>query len=298
MIQISICICTRKRTAGLQTLLGSFEEMQIPCNTSISVIVVENDSENFSESIIKEFSLKSKFKIRYFLERNQGIAFARNRSVKEAGDCDFCCFTDDDQVVASDWLKELLKCQNEFNSDGVAGPTLPSFDKEVPAYIKHFHTPKTYQYGTIVNSAFTGCLLLRKKYLNLIEGPFNVRLNFTGGEDSFLTKQVIDLGGIIRYNPDAIAYEIIPQNRTTIKFVINRSFRIANTGLFVRALREKDFNRLAALPRVLMRFGNGLLILIPFLIFGKENRLIGLIKITKAVGGFSFILGRKNQFYK
>jgi len=54
-------------------------------------------------------------------------------------------------------------------------------------------------------------LLIRKKYLDKLSGPFDTRLNFSGGEDSFLTKDISELGGIIRFNPDAIAYEIIPE---------------------------------------------------------------------------------------
>jgi succinoglycan biosynthesis protein ExoM len=298
MMNISVCICTRKRKDGLTKLLQSFCEMQIPPDTSIRIIVVENDKEKTSESVIEKFSSNSKFKIDYYLETRQGIAYARNRSVKEAGDCDFCCFTDDDQIVSTDWLAELLKCQHEFNADGVAGPTKPYFTAEVPVYIRNFHQPKSYQYGTIVGSAFTGCLLLRKKYLDMLDGPFEIRLNFSGGEDSFLTKQITDLGGIIRYNPNAVAHEIIPENRTTVAFVIKRKFRTSNTELLIKSFTDKDFSKIRAIPRLILRFCNGLLIVIPFLIFSKNDKLKGLIKIVNALGGFSFIFGKQSQFYK
>lgn len=297
-MNISICICTRKRKDGLKRLLDSFEKMQTPPDIKIRIIIVENDIENYSEYIIKEFSLKSKFRINYYLEPRQGLVFARNKSVEETGECDFCCFTDDDQIVSTDWLIELLKCQHEFNADGVAGPTYPIFDAEVPAYIKDFHTPSTYQYGTIVNSAFTGCLLIRKKYLDLIEGPFDLRLNFTGGEDSYLTYLISTIGGVIRYNPKAIAYENIPDNRTTIKYVIKRAYKRSNTGLFVKSLVGNEFSKLSALPKLTRKFCYGFLIVIPFIIFGKANKLKGLLKIIDAIGGFLFIFGRKIQFYK
>ena len=158
--------------------------------------------------------------------------------------------------------------------------------------------PEIYDYGTIVKKAYTNCLLLRKKYLDRIDGPFDKRLNFTGGEDSYLTHLITHLGGIIRYNPDAIAYERIPDNRTTIKYVIKRTYRISNEGLFVKTLKDKKFSKLNALPRLIMRFCYGSLIVIPCFLFGKADRLKGLIKISDALGGFLFILGKKNQFYK
>jgi len=278
--------------------LNCFDNLQIPPETDVRIVIVENDSENFSENVVNEFSAKSKIKTDYFLEKRQGIVFARNRSVDEAGKCDFCCFVDDDQLVDSKWLAELTKCQKEFNADGVSGSSPPMFLFKVPEYIKHFHTRKTYPYGTIRESANTGCLLLRKEYLDRVEGPFDIRLNFTGGEDSYLTHLITIKGGVIRYNPDAIASEVIPKERTTIKFVLIRSFRIANTMLLVDSLKDKEFNKWDTMPRLIMRLINGLLLLIPYLIFGKTNRLFGLIKISRAIGGLSFVLGKTNQFYK
>jgi GT2 family glycosyltransferase len=297
-VNVSICICTRKRKEGLKKLLDSFEKMQAPPDTNIRIIVVENDLKNFSEYLINEFSLKSKFRISYYLETRQGVVFARNRSVEEADDCDFCCFTDDDQIVSSDWLIELMKCQHEFNADGVAGPTFPVFNKEVRAYIKDFHTPANFHYGTIVSHAYTGCLLIRKKYLDMLEGPFEIRLNFTGGEDSYLTFQITNLGGIIRFNPNAIAYEIIPESRSTLKYVIKRKFMTSNSALLIISMTNKNFTKISALIRLVMRFFYGLLIIIPFFIFGKANKLKGLLKIINAAGEFAFILGRTNQSYK
>ena len=106
------------------------------------------------------------------------------------------------------------------------------------------------------------------------------------------------MGGVIRFNPDAIAYERIPDNRTTIKYVIKRTYRISNAGLFVKSLEDNKFSKLHALSRLVMRFCYGVLIFIPFFLFGKADRLKGLIKISDALGGFLFILGKKNQFYK
>lgn len=298
LTDISICICTRNRQEGLKSLLKSLDEMQIPSGANIRIIVVENNSENFSEHIVKEFSEKSTIGISYFLETSQGLAFARNRSVKEAGNCDFCCFVDDDQIVKSDWLSELVKCQTEFNADGVSGQNPPIFSNKVLVSVEKFHMPVVYQYGTIVKSAYTNCLLLRKKYLDQIEGPFDLKLNFTGGEDSYLTGLITNNGGVIRYNPNAIAYEIIPKDRTTIKFVLKRTYRISNEGLFVMTLRDSKFSKWNALPRLIMRFSLGVLIVVPYFLFGNVNKLKGLIKISDAMGGFSFILGSKNKYYK
>lgn len=297
MIKIAVCICTRNRQEGLVKLLGSIENMERPPETDIRIIIVENDIKNYSESLVRAFASESKFPIEYYLEPRQGIVYARNRSVKEAGNCDFCCFTDDDQVVSSDWISELLKCQLEFDADGVAGPTKPCFVKKVPLYLEEFYQPDSYQYGTIVQTGFTGCLLLRKRNLEQIEGPFDLRLNLSGGEDTFLTRQITDLGGTIRFNPNAVAYEFIPENRASLRFVINRTFMKSNTRLYVNGIMGKDFNKLELLPRLVMRFTYGLIIIIPYFIFSKRERFKGLMKIVNAAGGFAYIFGKRSRFY-
>jgi succinoglycan biosynthesis protein ExoM len=295
---ITVCICTRKRKDGLKRLLESIEALIIPAGVELSIVIVENDSENLTESVVREFAAGSRFKVSYYLETKQGIVYARNRSVAEAGNCDFCCFTDDDEIVEPDWIEELVKCQREFEADAVAGPTMPSFTKDLPVYITSFHKPNNYPYGTIVGSAFTGNLLVRKKYLDMLEGPFESRLNFSGGEDSYLTKQIIKHGGEIRFNPNALASETVPEARTTVKYILRRKFRTANTELIIRSINEKNFTRYKALPRLVLRFLNGLLLLIPYLIFGKADKLKGLTKMANAVGGFAFVFGKQTQFYR
>ena len=298
MTDISICVCTRKRQEGLKKLLDSFIEMQIPSDTQVSIVIVENDVENHSEYIVNEFSYKSTIKINYLLETKQGLAFARNTSVKGADGSTFCCFVDDDQIVANDWLIELMRCQKEFNADGVWGTNPPLFEEKVPDYITRFHTDSEFNYGDIVKEAYTNCLLLKKEYLDKIEGPFDVRLNFTGGEDCYITNIITKMGGVIRCNPNAKAFEIIPKSRTKIKYIIKRTYRTSNTSFFVESLMEKRKLGLSIFPRLFLKFCFGLLIVLPYLLLGNSNKLIGVEKIADACGGFSFILGNKNEFYK
>lgn len=297
-LNITICICTRKRQEGLANLLKSFEAMTLPADVIVRTVVVENDTENFSEALVRSFAAESRIRTDYYLETKQGLVFARNRSVKEAGNCDFCCFTDDDETVCTGWLEELLKCQREFDADGVAGPTYPVFTRTLPGYISDFHQPETHPYGTIIESAYTGCLLLRKSFLDRIPGPFDERLNMTGGEDINLTYFISKLGGVIRFNPEARAYETFSRSRENVGYILKRTYRNSNTGLYARSLRGTQYYKIKNLPRLLLRLGNGLLTFIPLLIFGGSNKLKGLIKIVNATGGLHFMLGRQNKFYK
>jgi succinoglycan biosynthesis protein ExoM len=296
-MNICICICTRQRRSELEKLLDSINDNELYAEENIRIVVVENDSENISEDIVKGFSLRSRFRVEYFLEPEKGLVTARNRSVKEAGNVDFCCFVDDDETVSATWLKELQRCQNEFNADAVAGPIIYVTDDKTSTAIKGFYIPPVYSYGTQIDIAFTGCLLIRKSCLDKIEGPFDSRLNFTGGEDIFLTSQLTANGGSIRFNPDATAFEIVSDERKKIKYIAKRSIRNAYTTYYVKYLREGQINKLKIAFRMTLRFGLGLLLIGPYLLIGGRNALKGLIKICEASGGFAFVLGRRNNFY-
>jgi len=279
-------------------LLDSINRIIVPQDTSIGLIIVENDDKPYTKKTLEEYSVKSKFLIKYYLETNLGISYARNRSVHEARNSDFCCFVDDDQIVKEDWLVELLKCQKEFGADGVSGFTPPKFDFKVPNYIRKYHEEVKLPYGTIVKQAATGCLLIKKKYLDKIDGPFDHRLNFTGGEDFYLTYQISELGGKFYINHDAISYQIIPKDRATIKYIRKRTIRVSNTQLVVRSLINMDFSLSEHIIRAILRFIRGIIVFIPYFIFARDKKLLGLFKIWYSWGVFLYALGRNNKFYQ
>jgi succinoglycan biosynthesis protein ExoM len=298
MTSVAVCICTRRRPEGLKQLLASINKINMPDDVDLSIVVVENDSKQQSEFVVTEWAAQSRFKAKYFLETNQGISYARNRSVKEAGNSDFCCFVDDDQIVHVNWMTELIKCQREFNADGVSGLTPALFNFEAPAYIIKHHHDDIKPYGTIIEQAATGCLLLRKSFIDKLNQPFDLRLNFTGGEDFHMTHRISKLGGVIRINHNAISYEIIPEDRTTIKYVIKRTIRTANTKLIVQSLTNKDLSKIKILPKTLGRLFLGILVVIPYYFFSKTDKLLGVFKICYSIGVLMFVFGRSNKFYK
>ncbi|MFP4489121.1 MAG: glycosyltransferase [Bacteroidales bacterium] len=299
MERIAICVCTRKRQEGIVKLLQSLEEVEVPEGVSMDVVVVENDKINSSESVINEFKKRNKLAVSYYLEPEPGLVNARNRSVREAGDCDYCCFVDDDQVVDKKWLTELVSCRREFDADGVWGSNPPLFSRDVPPWIRKFHTPKAFGYGEKTRTAFTNSLMIKKSWLDRIDGPFDLRLNFTGAEDRFMTYNITSRGGTIVCNQKAKAYELVPESRTGTDYVRRRSFRISNTNVYVKTLENENYSKWKSFPRLVLRFFNGLLLLAPFYFFAGEDKLKGLIKISNAMGGFAFIFfGSKDEFYR
>lgn len=69
------------------------------------IIIIDNNSKDDTNKVsefYKQFSNKN-FSLRYFLEKRQGIAFARMRAINEARG-EFIAFIDDDNFPENDWV--------------------------------------------------------------------------------------------------------------------------------------------------------------------------------------------------
>jgi succinoglycan biosynthesis protein ExoM len=298
--KLSICICTKNRHEGLKNLLLSiFDTNTNDINITISITIVENDHELHIKDIVRELQVISPFKINYYLEENIGISSARNRAIKESRDSDYCVFTDDDQVVDKEWIRELIRCQNEFNADGVYGLTPPIFTNEVPLHISSFYKKRIIPYGTKLKCAATGCLLLKISFLHNHQIKFDERLNFLGGEDVLLTNQIVNKGGILINNSNAISYECIPQERLTLKYIIKRTFRNAVTHITVsKYLKVSISTLLREMVMAVIKVIYGALVFLPFYIIGENNKLKGVILVVKNIGILYSICGKTISFYK
>ncbi len=69
------------------------------------VIIIDNNSKDETNKVTDYYQNKfdQNFKLRYFQEKQQGIAFARMRAINEARG-EFIAFMDDDNLPASDWV--------------------------------------------------------------------------------------------------------------------------------------------------------------------------------------------------
>ncbi|MBW4427333.1 MAG: hormogonium polysaccharide biosynthesis glycosyltransferase HpsE [Nostoc desertorum CM1-VF14] len=83
------------------------------------IIIVDNNSSDNTFEIIQNYQkiYDGKFHLRYFLETEQGAAFARLRAVREARG-ELIAFLDDDNLPAPDWLAEAYAFGLEHSQAG------------------------------------------------------------------------------------------------------------------------------------------------------------------------------------
>ena len=64
-----ICsICVNKRPVLLKKLLLSFEEQELPQNTELEIIIVDNGPKQLGKKVAEEFKRRNNLKINYFVQ--------------------------------------------------------------------------------------------------------------------------------------------------------------------------------------------------------------------------------------
>ena len=162
---ITVCICTYKRPELLRRLLTKLEEQQTDGLFDFAVVVVDNDKLGSAYQTVSEYAIQSAISINYFVEPEQNIAMARNKTIENAKG-DYIGFIDDDEFPESQWLLKLYKAILHYEADGILSPVLPHFEISPPSWVlkgKFFerHAPATGQVLDWQNTR-TGNALLKK----------------------------------------------------------------------------------------------------------------------------------------
>jgi glycosyltransferase involved in cell wall biosynthesis len=132
--QISVIISAYNRGNGLGETLRSVLA-QDAAGIEYEVIAVDNNSTDDTADVIQSLIAAGHSRLRYVFERQQGVSYGRNAGIRRA-QAPILAFTDDDVVVAPDWLRAIKGCFDENPSiDYVTGPMLPIYDEPPPVWL-------------------------------------------------------------------------------------------------------------------------------------------------------------------
>jgi glycosyltransferase involved in cell wall biosynthesis len=120
----SILICTYNRDTLLRETLAAMQSMRMPADCRVEIIVVDNNSTDQTESVVRESAGRGPVSVLYLREPKQGKSFALNRGLADA--CgDIVALTDDDVLPAADWLERIVADFREKDVNFVFGKVLP-----------------------------------------------------------------------------------------------------------------------------------------------------------------------------
>ena len=299
MIKCSVCINTYKRPFLLKKLLESINVQVVDDDIQIEIIVVDNDPEKQGEPIIAQSVNSLRYPIYYFTQPEKNISLTRNKAVNNASG-DYILFIDDDEYADPLWIINLVKCIKQYDADAAFGKLVPYFNKISPGWVEKwdlFSRPcsKTGEYPKFT---YTGNCIVKTEVIKMIEGPFNPEYGLTGGEDTFLFGILHQQGFKLVSCQEAIAYDYFPPERTTIKWLLKRSFRTGNTY----ARRKIKFSKYKFRTKVFL----SIKVLISFIFyifllsitfFIPKYCIFWLIKILSKIGHFSALINYYPEEY-
>jgi glycosyltransferase involved in cell wall biosynthesis len=212
---VSIVVCTRNRKNMLRKCLNSISKLDYP-KSNFEVLVVDNGSTDGTNDLANEFP-----GTRWVVEKTAGLSVARNTGSSEAKGS-IVAFTDDDCIVDSGWLRNLVSAFLEAPSViGVGGSCyLP--DPEIikkKLSNKKMSGPGIVDFGSktkFVQELIGGNFAFKREAFNVAK--FDKRLGrrgtiSLGGEDSDFCYQLTVKGYKLLYTPDAWVYHMLPASR-------------------------------------------------------------------------------------
>lgn len=255
LADISVCVCTYRRPHLLDELLAALLA-QTALSRVREIIVVDNDPAGSAMPVLAAWKPRCPMPLRIVACPRPNISLARNAALHHATG-EWVAFIDDDEIPVAQWLEQLADQARRHQADGVFGPVLPVYPEGVPSWIVEgrFFERRRLATGAPVpkTDVRSGNVLLRRRLLNLDEGPFDPAFGLTGGEDTLLFHRLLDRGARFVWSDEAVVYEPVDPARATVRWLMMRAYRGGQSFIRVSLLTSRGWRRVWRLSVLLSR---------------------------------------------
>lgn len=292
IVSVAVCIATYLRPQGLRKLIESVNNQKLEDNRIlITLVVVDNAPNATAESTLGEIQKLTNWPVIYVVEHERGIVSARNRALVEVPPhADYIAFLDDDECVSDRWLSEMLETISLPGTVAAQGPVEPKYRGKTPDWMDTLNLFRMgpFEQGAELSSAATNNSIVDASFLRVFGLEFDPRFNFTGGEDEEFFSRLKNAGGTIRASAHALVWDDVPSNRTTLRWIARRWFRMGNTLGRIALIRRRGIATRAA--KGFGAIGLGCITCL-FLGFGSKTIWYrGVLQIFRGVGTIAALL--------
>jgi glycosyltransferase involved in cell wall biosynthesis len=231
-MNITVILCTYNRSGSLARALESIAAQTVPAEIKWEVLVVDNNSKDQTRALVEEFCLKHPDRFRYLFEPQPGKSYALNTGIREARG-KILAFIDDDVSAEPTWLRNLTSELHSSEWAGAGGRILPEKSFSPPRWLsakeaRSFAPLALFDLGPhpgpLAESPFGTNMAFRKEVFERF-GGFRTDLgprpdSIIRGEDTEFGKRVLAAGLRLRYEPSAVVYHAMPENRVRKKYFL------------------------------------------------------------------------------
>jgi succinoglycan biosynthesis protein ExoM len=302
MINISIIIITYRRPHGLVRVLEGLDRQQCLDKSRsfrVSAIVVDNDKEKSAAASVEQFKLGSAMSVHYISEPAQGIPIARNAGMAAMpDDAEFFCFIDDDEWPGERWIDELLKTQRATGADCVLGAVIPVYPDSAPRWMVKSRVFDSWQFPdqALLSEAASNNVMISNEFIRRSRLAFDERMRMTGGSDYLFFRQAVAQGMRIVWSAGAPVYEEVPMSRLTLRWIIQRQYRLGNTFSVSERLAGTPVGLAKLVVKGILRMGLGVAMM-PALFFSSYFGMRAIVHLLRGAGTIAGAFGHVHQEY-
>lgn len=227
-----VAIASYRRPQGLASLLESLEVSIAAASGAPRprIVVVDNDPSGSARDVVDA----GHGAWEYVHEPEPGIVAARNAGLGALQpDDDAIIFVDDDETVDPGWYQAIIASALRYDADVVTGPVIPTYRDDCPSWIRRgeFFDRLRFPSGTRPRFPATNNALVRRRALALLQEPrFSQQFAVSGGSDSEFFDRLSRAGADIRWDDEALVYEVVPAERATLRWIWRRNVRLGNVA--------------------------------------------------------------------
>jgi glucosyl-dolichyl phosphate glucuronosyltransferase len=228
-MNITAILCTYNRCESLARALDSLAASVVSRTIEWEVLVVDNNSTDETRQVVEGFSLRDPRRFRYVFEPKQGKSHALNTGIRESLG-EILAFIDDDVTVEPTWLVNLTAALHDGAWAGSGGRILPARAFSPPRWLAldgpcnlagmlyaHFDLGDApceldrAPYGA--NMAFRRSIFEKYGSFRTDMGPGPDPAVPRFNEDTEFGRRLMGSGERLRYEPTAIVYHEVPEDR-------------------------------------------------------------------------------------
>jgi glycosyltransferase involved in cell wall biosynthesis len=241
-MKVTVVVCTYNRCESLYRALDSIAHSTVPPSIDWEVLVVDNNSSDKTDLIAGQFCRDYPQRFRYIFQPRLGLCHSRNAGI-EAARGEIVIFTDDDVRVGTDWVCNLAGVFDNPNVSAGCGKVLPDWSSQNPEWISKNgpytweRLPWLFDLGNerrLLQRPPIGANMAFRKSMFEKYGGFRLDLgrvgkNLMSGEDTEFGSRLLAGGEQLRYEPSAVVYHSLQEERLTEKYLESFWFALGQT---------------------------------------------------------------------
>jgi len=269
MIDVTVAICTYNGEKRLPEVLERLRSQINIEPISWEIVVIDNNSTDDTVKIIQKYQSDwpKAYPIQYYFEPEQGLAFARQRAVKEAKGT-LIGFLDDDNLPTPNWVAEAYAFGQAHPKAGAYGSKISGeFEVEPPENFKRIspflaigggkkalcYTSSDYKYSyKRVLPPGAGLVIRKEAWLESVPERLvfqgRVGASLVAAEDIEALLHIRKAGWEIWYNPEMHIYHQIQKQRLEREYLMNLMRGIGLGRHHTRMLGFKGWQRPLVFP--------------------------------------------------